>query len=140
MKEDPSKPFTYLMDLSMLGVGVGFDTKGAGTITVKGPDRSLPVQTFAIPDSREGWVESLKVLLDSYFRGTAPVQFDYSLVRPAGQPIKGFGGVASGPTSLKRLHEEVTEVLERKGPITVTTIVDIMNYIGKCVVAGNVSF
>lgn len=82
--------------------------------------------------------QSLKMLLDSYFNHTAPVQFDYSQIRPAGQPIKGFGGVSSGPSSLKRLHEEVTEVLKRGGPITVTSIVDIMNYIGKCVIAGNV--
>ncbi len=124
----------------MLGVGVGFDTKGAGLINIDGPDQSLPTSTFVIPDSREGWVESLKVLLDSHFKHTAPIQFDYSQIRPAGEPIKGFGGVSSGPESLKRLHDEVEVVLSRKGPISVTTIVDIMNYIGKCVVAGNVSF
>ena len=38
------------------------------------------------------------------------------------------------------VHEEIRKVLARntKEPITVTTIVDIMNLIGKCVVAGNV--
>ena len=38
IKEDYSKPFCFLMDASMLGVGVGFDTKGAGEIVVKGVD------------------------------------------------------------------------------------------------------
>ncbi len=30
LKEEGSKPFTFLMDGAMLGVGVGFDTLGAG--------------------------------------------------------------------------------------------------------------
>jgi ribonucleoside-triphosphate reductase len=139
MRDDPSKPFVFLMDLAMLGVGVGFDTKGAETISIYGPDEHLSPIKHVVADSREGWVESLKVLLDSYFiKGSAPVEFDYSEVRPAGEPIKGFGGVASGPESLKKLHGEVKQVLERRGPISVTSIVDIMNYIGKCVVAGNI--
>jgi hypothetical protein len=140
LKEDYSKPFCFLMDASMLGVGVGFDTKGAGEIVVKGVDESRDDQTFEIPDTREGWVESLKLLLESYFHGQAPIEFDYTKIRPAGVPIKGFGGVSSGPEPLEEVHEEIRKVLEKNSgePITVTTIVDIMNLIGKCVVAGNV--
>ena len=140
LKDDYSKPFCFLMDASMLGVGVGFDTKGANEIVVKGVDKDRDSQTFQIPDTREGWVESLRLLLESYFHGQAPVEFDYSIVRPAGVPIKGFGGVSSGPEPLQEVHESITEVLESNSgePITITTIVDIMNLIGKCVVAGNV--
>ena len=140
LKDDYSKPFCFLMDASMLGVGVGFDTKGANEIVVKGVDKDRDPQTFQIPDTREGWVESVKLLLESYFHGQAPVEFDYSIVRPAGVPIKGFGGVSSGPEPLQEVHESITEVLESNSgePITITTIVDIMNLIGKCVVAGNV--
>ena len=63
--------------------------------------------------------------------------FDYSLVRPAGEPIKGFGGVSSEAEPLKEVHEDIKKVLEKNSgePITITTIVDIMNLIGKCVVA-----
>ena len=53
----------------MLGVGVGFDTKGEGEIVVKGVNQERDSQTFQIPDTREGWVESLKLLLESYFHG-----------------------------------------------------------------------
>jgi len=139
LKEDYSKPFCFLMDASMLGVGVGFDTKGAGEIVVKGVDKNRET-TFIIPDTREGWVESLKLLLESYFHGQQEVKFDYSEVRPAGEPIKGFGGVSSGPEPLQEVHEDIRKVLENNSgePITITTIVDIMNLIGKCVVAGNV--
>jgi hypothetical protein len=140
LKEDYSKPFCFLMDASMLGVGVGFDTKGAGEIVVKGVDKDRDSQTYEIPDTREGWVESLKLLLESYFHGQSTVEFDYSKVRPAGVPIKGFGGVSSGPEPLMEVHDDIRNVLEKNSgqPITVTTIVDIMNLIGKCVVAGNV--
>lgn len=55
-------------------------------------------------------------------------------------PIKGFGGVSQGGEILKELHGEIERVLEPLvgKPVTVTAIVDIMNLIGKCVVAGNV--
>ncbi|KAF0984585.1 hypothetical protein FDP41_000484 [Naegleria fowleri] len=140
MKEDPLKPFVFLMDMSMLGVGVGFDTKGESSIVIKGVDNTKQPIMNIIADSREGWVESVKVLLDSYFNGHAPQLFDYSKIRPAGAPIRGFGGVSSGPESLRELHENIRELLNKNAgkPISVTVIVDLMNYIGKCVVSGNI--
>ena len=140
LKDDYSKPFCFLMDASMLGVGVGFDTKGAGEVMIKPPNPNREIETFVIPDTREGWVDSLKLLLESYFHGTAEIQFDYTKIRAVGEPIKGFGGVSSGHEPLKEIHEDIRKVLNgnMSEPITVTTIVDIMNLIGKCVVAGNV--
>ena len=140
IKEDMAKPFCFLMDASMLGVGVGFDTKGAGEIIIKGVNKDRDETVFEIPDTREGWVESLKLLLESYFHGSAPVEFDYHLIREAGKPIQGFGGVSSGYEPLAEVHEDIRKVLEKNSgePISITTIVDIMNLIGKCVVAGNV--
>jgi len=140
LKEDYSKPFCFLMDASMLGVGVGFDTKGAGKIVIKGVNRDRNEEIYMIPDTREGWVESLRLLLESYFLGTSPIEFDYNQIRALGEPIKGFGGVSSGPEPLKEIHNDIRNVLEDNSgePISVTTIVDIMNLIGKCVVAGNV--
>ena len=100
MSSEFSKPFCFLMDASMLGVGVGFDTKGANSLMVKGPNESRKVEQITIPDTREGWVESLRALLDSYSLGTAKVEFDYSEIRAEGVPIKGFGGESSGPKPL----------------------------------------
>jgi adenosylcobalamin-dependent ribonucleoside-triphosphate reductase len=139
IKEDLSKSFCFLMDVSMLGVGCGFDVKGEGKITIYKPIEA-PTNIFQIPDTREGWVESVRQLIDSYFLGTKEVHFDYSLVRAAGEPIKGFGGISSGPEPLKELHSTIRAVLGTNvdKPITITSIVDIMNLIGKCVVAGNV--
>ena len=140
LKEDLSRPFTFLMDASMLGVGVGFDTKGAGKLVVKGPSEARLAETYIIPDTREGWVDSIHHLLESYFVGTAPVSFDYTQIREAGVPIRGFGGLSSGAEPLVELHSQITHTLEGEigNPISITAIVDIMNLIGKCVVSGNV--
>ena len=139
-KGEFSSPFCFLMDASMLGVGVGFDTKGAGTLILKGPNEQRRSELYEIPDTREGWVESLRLLLDSYAQGTGVIEFDYSAIRPMGVPIRGFGGESSGPEPLIELHQTVRSILlhEIGKPVSITAIVDIMNLIGKCVVAGNV--
>lgn len=135
-----SKPFCFLMDASMLGVGVGFDTEGEGTIVIRGPNDARKTEMIVIPDTREGWVDSLRLLLDSYSMGTGKVEFDYSQIREEGVRIKGFGGESSGPQPLIELHGQIRSILDGEigQPISITAIVDIMNLIGKCVVAGNV--
>ena len=56
--------FGWIMDALMVGVGVGFDTKGAGTLTIHEPQYTN--DTLVIDDSREGWVNSVQVLLDGF--------------------------------------------------------------------------
>ena len=135
-----TEAMTFLFDASMLGVGVGFDTDGAGKFNVQEP---IPDDApYIIPDSREGWVESLRIILDSFLdpsRHKLP-EFDYSEIRPEGSPIKRFGGVASGPAPLKKMHMAITTILRANvgEPITMRSIADIGNIIGTCVVAGNV--
>ncbi len=133
-----SKAFEWTMDGLMLGVGVGFDTKGAGKIIIKEPNREKVI--LQVPDSREGWVESLGHVLRAYFFGNNLPELDYSSIRPAGAPIKGFGGVASGSGPLKEMHEDIKKLLESRigQSLRSTDIVDLFNFIGKCVVAGNV--
>jgi hypothetical protein len=137
---NPTLPFIRMMEMSMLGIGVGFDTLGAGKLTVSEPLRQPPV-LHIVADTREGWCASVEALLLSYFTpNQAPVEFDYSLVRPAGTPIIRFGGIAAGPMHLENLHESLRKLLKSQlgQEITSTTIVDVMNLIGKCVVSGNV--
>ncbi len=137
---DPAFPFARLMEMSMLGVGVGFDTKGAGKIELHQPieNNDLPI---VIEDSREGWCDSLTTLLRSYLiADQKAARFDYSQIRLAGSPIKGFGGTAAGPEPLIKLHQRLNQLLgyRRGEKLTSTDIVDIQNMIGKCVVAANV--
>lgn len=139
LKTSFSAPFCFLMDMSMLGVGVGGDTRGAGTITIRRPFTSK--DTYVVPDTREGWVDLIRVILDSYVRDAAqPETIDYSLVRPLGAAINGFGGTASGPGPLIELVQSIKDILNPLIglKITSTAIVDLFNVIGRCVVAGNV--
>lgn len=140
LKEDNAKPFTFLMDASMLGVGVGFDTIGAGQIQILGPSKKRNIEKFTIPDSREGWVESIRMLLEAYFFGINDVEFDYSQIRKEGEIIKGFGGISAGSKPLMDLHRSIRKTLDREigQPISITAIVDLMNHIGVAVVSGNV--
>ena len=138
-KTDPAKPFAFLMEASMLGVGVGFDDKGADKeFNIYAPQKG---DTYDIPDTREGWVESTAALINSYLRpDTKSPVFNYEAIRPAGVPIKTFGGTAAGPEPLFKLHEYLTSMLHgRAGELlTRRDIADIGNMIGVCVVSGNV--
>ena len=104
----------WTMDGLMNGVGVGFTTNWRGEATM--PDKS-DSEIFVIPDSREGWVESLIKLMCSYInsprygKNKFPI-FDYSQIRAHGEPIKGFGGTASGFDPLKQMHERIESYLD----------------------------
>lgn len=134
-----SEPFCFLMDMSMLGVGVAFDTKGAGKITIHEPAVSPDVHE--VEDSKEGWVSLARRILEAYAGvGKRPSRIDYSRIRPRGAPIRTFGGIAPGPDPLIECVSNIDLILrERVGqPITSTDITDLMNVIGKCVVSGGV--
>jgi len=139
-KNDPGALFAWVMDALMLGIGVGFDTVGQEkNFSIYSPTE--PSSTYEIPDTREGWVESVRLLLNSFLRPNQSIQeFDYSLIRPMGAPIKGFGGVASGPQPLMDLHTRIRKVIGSRGGegFDARAIVDIINLIGTCVVSGNV--
>ena len=138
-KTDPAKPFAFLMEASMLGVGVGFDDKGADKdFSIYAPQGEI---TYDIPDTREGWVESTAALLNAYLKpDTKTPVFNYEAIRPAGEPIKTFGGTAAGADPLVKLHEYIHGLFkDRAGEkLTRRDIADIGNMIGVCVVSGNV--
>ena len=139
-KYDPGALFSWVMDALMLGVGVGFDVLGAEKdIEILKP--KADETTFIIPDTREGWVESTRVLINSFLTPNKSTQlFDYDLIRAYGEPIKGFGGTASGPKPLIEMHEKIRAVVGGRvgDKLDSRAIVDIVNLIGTCVVAGNV--
>jgi ribonucleoside-triphosphate reductase (thioredoxin) len=147
-----SVDMNWAMDALMCGVGVGFGVFRENAQELKDPKRmhnplSLIQQPeyqktyYQIPDTREGWVESVKLLLGSYEEGSPYVAFDYSNIRPYGSPIKGFGGKASGPDPLIKLHGRIRRYCDRyvRGECGWSRLcADIANAIGACVVAGNV--
>jgi ribonucleoside-triphosphate reductase len=140
-KQNPGKPFGFLMEASMLGVGVGFDDKGADKdFIIQEPDIK-DGQSYDIPDTREGWVESTVLLINQYLKqGHPTMAFGYDQIRKYGEPIRTFGGTAAGPEPLMKLHAKIREIFAGRGGEKVTRkdIADIGNLIGVCVVSGNV--
>lgn len=142
-KNDLLNACHWTMDFLMHGTGVGFDTFWNGTAIA--PNKKDTYE-FIIPDSREGWCDSVYALMNAYIPdknnklNRFPI-FDYSKIRKKGLPIRGFGGVASGPAPLVKLHQRIIKFLDDfiNNKITpVRLVTDIMNSIGACVVAGNV--
>ena len=139
LARDYAAPFVWMLRMAMLGVGVGFDTRGAGTVEIADPRREA--EPHVVADSREGWAEALGKLLTAYVGGDAlPSRWDLSRLRPKGAPLESFGGVASGPEPLDRLLSSLQELYRGYVGKRADTrlIVDTMNLVGRCVVAGGI--
>jgi adenosylcobalamin-dependent ribonucleoside-triphosphate reductase len=139
-RDNPSEPFAFLMEASMLGIGVGFDDKGADKdFTIYEPNKGTIIHV--ITDDREGWAIATSELINSYLKpDQSYIEFDYSLVRPYGSVIATFGGTASGPEPLEKLHKAIKKKFTGRAgqKLTSVDIADIGNLIGVCVVSGNV--
>ena len=104
----------WMMDMLMCGVGVGADTVCESTILRPNKDEKY---TYIIPDTREGWVEALRLLLRAYIpdingKTERFPNFDFTEIRPVGVPIKGFGGISSGPAPLIKLLKRAEVFLD----------------------------
>jgi len=150
--DQPIRPFCWAMDMLALGSGVGYniqrihvDKLPAVRDWFKAPTRVTHAGAdFIIPDSREGWVKFLGKTLKAAFlserRENGTFTFSTQVIRGKGSPIKGFGGVASGPEDLVWGIGKISEVLEKRRGKKIRPIdaLDIMNIIGHIIVAGNV--
>jgi adenosylcobalamin-dependent ribonucleoside-triphosphate reductase len=139
LAEDYARPFAWMLQMSMLGVGVGFDTRGREQVSFVSPRRSDDVHR--IGDSREGWKGALERLLNAYAgKGSLPRCWDYSSIRPQGSPLRSFGGFASGPEPLRQMIETLGSLhdcyIGKRADSRL--IVDTMNLVGRCVVAGGI--
>ena len=132
-----SDPYVFMMDVSMCGVGVGFDTEGAGKFRFVKPKTTD--KPHVVEDSREGWCEVLRVVLEAYVgKEHLPTTIDYSQIRPTGSPIVTSGGIAPGPQPLIDCITRIQALMVKRvdKDITSSDIVDLMNIVGVCVVAG----
>ena len=146
---DIQKPedFAWMFERLMLGGGVGFSILHPqrlgivrqGVVT----NHNVPDADYIAPDKREGWSECLLRAMKTYLGGKDdPTELAYSteMIRPAGAPIKTFGGTASGPSILIEGITKICALLDGAvgRHLRATEILDIGNIIGSVVVAGNV--
>jgi ribonucleoside-triphosphate reductase len=133
--------FAEIMYLSMQGCGVGFAVESQNIEQLpqimKQTGKKLP--THVIEDSKEGWCDALTLGMQTWYSGK-DIDFDYSMIRPAGARLKTMGGKASGPEPLRTLLNFTRErILRRQGRrLRCIDAHDIICNIGSCVVAGGV--
>ena len=139
--------FVLAQDLLMLGGGVGMSVEHRFTSklpAVKKDVRIISKPTkdadFIVPDSREGWCELTHRVLNSYFSSGKSFSYSTYCLRGAGEIIKKFGGVASGPLPLIQFITNLCTILQsREGRhIRPLDAADILTCTGEMVVSGNV--
>lgn len=144
---DCPESFLNAFDYLMLGGGVGFNIQKkyvdrlprilAGVEVVRNDANDAD---FIVPDAREGWVQLLAKVFDAYTKTGESFTYSLHCLRGYGEPIKGFGGKASGPEPLAEGMQKISAIFKKREGKKLRPIdaLDIMNIIGSIVVAGNV--
>jgi ribonucleoside-diphosphate reductase alpha chain len=139
---DNINSFSEILYILMHGTGVGLSVEERFISQL--PELSNRIQMlqntiFTIEDSKEGWQQALRYHIRNLYDGFY-TKFDYSLIRPAGAPLKTFGGRASGHEPLKELLDFVTETfLNARGRKLYTwECADIACMIAQTVIVGGV--
>lgn len=133
--------FAEIMYLSMQGCGVGYAVESQNIQQLPQIEKQTgeKLATHVVQDTKEGWCDSLTLGLKTWYAGK-DVEFDFSMIRPAGARLKTMGGKASGPEPLRSLLGFARErILRRQGRrLRNIDAHDIICKIGECVVAGGV--
>ena len=139
---DDWRSFSEVMFLLLSGCGVGYSVQKHHI--EKLPEIRIPKKTrrFLVGDSIEGWADSVKVLLKSYFGiTTARPIFDFRDIRPKGAELITVGGKAPGPEPLKECLFQIQKVLDRKEDgeqLTPIEAHDIICHIADAVLSGGI--
>ena len=138
---DSPRSFDEILYILMNGTGVGFsvESKYVDQLPVI-PDELFPTETtIQVADSKLGWAKALKELIHLLYAGQVP-NWDVSKVRPAGAPLKTFGGRASGPGPLTDLFKFTVGIFKKAAGRRLTTLEahDIVCKIAEIVVVGGV--
>ena len=139
---DDWRSFSEVMFLLLSGCGVGYSVQKHHI--EKLPEIRIPKKTrrFLVGDSIEGWADSVKVLLKSYFGiTTARPIFDFRDIRPKGAELITVGGKAPGPEPLKECLFQIQKVLDRKedgSQLSPIEAHDIICHIADAVLSGGI--
>ncbi len=134
--------FSEIMFLLLGGTGVGFSVQKHHV--EKLPEIRKPSKRsrrFLIGDSIEGWSDSIKALVASYFKGTSRLRFDFSDIRPKGSRLVTSGGKAPGPQPLRECLVKLEGILDAKeigSQLTPIEVHDIVCHIADAVLAGGI--
>ena len=134
------KSFDEAMFILLCGTGVGFSVERQFISQLpEVPQLFESDTTIVVKDSKEGWAKSFRQLIALLYSGEI-AKWDISKVRPAGAPLKTFGGRASGPAPLVDLFNFVIKTFKDAEGRKLSSMEchDIMCKIGEVVVVGGV--
>ena len=138
---DRVQAFDELLYILMNGTGVGFSVERqfVTKLPVVAEDFNDTETTITVADSKIGWAKALKELLALLWQGQVP-QWDMSKVRPAGAPLKTFGGRASGPGPLEDLFKFAVKIFQGAAGRKLSSLEchDLVCKIAEIVVVGGV--
>jgi ribonucleoside-triphosphate reductase len=137
---DDIKAFDEAMFILLCGTGVGFSVERQSISKLPEVPFLWSSETnIVVKDSKEGWAKSLRQMIALLYSGEIPT-WDVSRVRPAGAPLKTFGGRASGPAPLVDLFNFVIKTFKdaQNRKLSSLECHDIMCKIGEVVVVGGV--
>ena len=137
---DDLKSFDEAMFILLCGTGVGFSVERQSISKLPEVPQLFESETnIVVKDSKEGWAKSLRQLIALLYSGEIPT-WDVSKVRPAGAPLKTFGGRASGPAPLVDLFNFTIATFKKAAGRKLSSVEchDIMCKIGEVVVVGGV--
>ena len=140
---DDPRVFGEIMFLLLGGTGVGYSVQDHHVSKL--PEIRKPstkrTRRFLIGDSIEGWADAVKALIQSYFKGTSKLRFDFSDIRPKGARLVTSGGKAPGPQPLKECLLKIGGLLNEKengDQLSPIEVHDIVCYIADAVLAGGI--
>ncbi len=138
---DNPRSFDEILYVLMNGTGVGFsvESKFVDQLPIVSDSFHDTETNIVVADSKLGWAKSLKELIHLLYAGQVP-RWDLSKVRPAGAPLKTFGGRASGPAPLEDLFKFCVSTFKKAAGRRLTTLEahDIVCKIAEIVVVGGV--
>ena len=138
---DSPRSFDEILYVLMNGTGVGFsvESKYVDQLPLVADDFHPTDTTISVADSKLGWAKALKELIHLLYAGQVP-RWDLSKVRPAGAPLKTFGGRASGPGPLEDLFKFCVATFKKAAGRRLNTLEahDIVCKIAEIVVVGGV--
>jgi len=138
---DSPRAFDEALYILMNGTGVGFsvETQHVNKLPLVAEEFHQTDTTIIVADSKLGWAKALKELVAMLYTGQIP-NIDTSNVRPAGAPLKVFGGSASGPEPLVETFVSFINTFQQASGRKLTSLEchDLMCHVASCVVVGGV--
>ncbi len=135
------RAFDELLYVLMNGTGVGFSVERqfVTELPIINEDFHATDTIIMVSDSKLGWAKALRELISLLAAGQIP-QWNLSRVRPAGSPLKTFGGRASGPEPLEDLFRFFINIFRDAAGRKLTSLEahDLCCKIAEVVVVGGV--